>query len=111
MLGIADLAFRLLPLGMKLKVGINTLAETFNKFTDQVVRLEEDEENFIWTIERCPVCWGRTVDAPCCHAAVGILQEGAHWLSGGKSFRVEEVECTAAGDPACKILIGKRPID
>ena len=110
-LGIADLAFRLLPLGMKLKVGINTLAETFNKFTDQVVHLEEDEEYFIWVIERCPVCWGRTTDAPCCHAAVGILQEGAHWLSGGKSFRVEEVECIAAGAPACKILISKRPID
>jgi hypothetical protein len=35
-LGIADLAFRLLPLGMKLKVGFEVLAETFNKFTDQM---------------------------------------------------------------------------
>ena len=110
-LGIADLAFRLLPLGMKMKVGINTFAETFNKFSDQIVRLEEDEEHFIWVIERCPVCWGRTTDVPCCHAAVGILQEGAHWLSGGKSFRVEEVECIAAGDETCKIFVDKRPLD
>lgn len=110
-LGIADLAFRLLPLGMKMKVGLNTFAETFNKFSDQVVRLEEDEEHFIWIIERCPVCWGRTVDTPCCHAAVGILQEGAHWLSGGKSFRVEEVECIAAGDETCKFLMDKRPLE
>ncbi len=110
-LGIADLAFRLLPLGMKMKVGINTFAETFNKFSDQIVRLEEDEEYFIWVIERCPVCWGRTTEAPCCHAAVGVLQEGAHWLSGGKSFRAEEVACIAAGDETCKILLDKRLLD
>jgi predicted hydrocarbon binding protein len=57
------------------------------------------------------VCWGRITKGPCCHAAVGILQEGAHWLSGGKSFRVEEVECIAAGDENCKILVEKRPLD
>lgn len=110
-LGIADLAFRLLPLGMKLKVGFNTFAETFNKFTDQVVRLEEDEERFYWIIDRCPVCWGRSTDAPCCHTAAGILQEGLHWVSGGKNFHVEEVECVAAGGQTCTIVIDKRPIE
>jgi predicted hydrocarbon binding protein len=110
-LGIADLAFRLLPLGMKLKVGFNTFAETFNKFSDQVVRLEEDENRFLWIIERCPVCWGRKADAPCCHTAIGILQEGLHWVSGGKNFRVEEIECTAASGEACVIVIDKKPLD
>ena len=37
-LGIADLAFRLLPLNMKLKVGADVFSELFNKFSDQVVR-------------------------------------------------------------------------
>jgi predicted hydrocarbon binding protein len=110
-LGIADLAFRLLPLGMKLKVGLNTFADSFNKFSDQVVRLEEDESRFIWVIERCPVCWGRHVDVPCCHTAIGILQEGLHWVSGGKNFRVEETECIAAGGETCTIVIDKRPLD
>jgi predicted hydrocarbon binding protein len=110
-LGIADLAFRLLPLGMKLKVGFNTFAETFNKFTDQIVRLEEDEDTFYWIIERCPVCWGRSTDAACCHTAVGILQEGLHWVSGGKNFLVEEVDCVAAGGEYCMIVIEKRPME
>jgi predicted hydrocarbon binding protein len=110
-LGIADLAFRMLPLGMKLKVGFEVFAETFNKFSDQIVRLGEDEENYIWIIDRCPVCWERRNDEPCCHLAVGILQEGLYWVSSGKSFHVEEVECIAKGDVTCTILINKRPLD
>jgi predicted hydrocarbon binding protein len=110
-LGISDLAFRLLPLGMKMKVGIEVFAEVFNKFSDQVVRLGEDEESFIWTIERCPVCWGRRTSEPCCYLAVGVLQEGAYWVSGGKNFSVEETTCVANGDAVCTILIGKRPLD
>ncbi len=110
-LGIADLAFRLLPLGMKLKVGFEVFAETFNKFSDQIVRLGEDEDNYIWIIDRCPVCWERRTHEPCCHLAVGILQEGLYWVSSGKSFQVEEVECIAKGDVTCTILINKRPLD
>jgi predicted hydrocarbon binding protein len=110
-LGIADLAFRLLPLGMKLKVGFEVFAETFNKFSDQIVRLSEDEEHYIWIIDRCPVCWKRRTEEPCCHLAVGILQEGLYWVSSGKSFHVEEVDCIAKGDATCTILINKRPLD
>ena len=110
-LGMADLAFRLLPLGMKLKVGFNAFAETFNKFTDQIVRLEEESDRFLWIIERCPVCWGRRSNVPCCHLAVGILQEGLYWVSGGKNFHVEEIECIACGDPSCHIIIMKKPLD
>ncbi len=110
-LGIADLAFRLLPLGMKLKVGFEVFAETFNKFSDQIVRLSEDEEHYIWIIDRCPVCWKRRTDEPCCHLAVGILQESLYWVSSGKSFHVEEVDCIAKGDATCTILINNLPLD
>jgi predicted hydrocarbon binding protein len=110
-LGMADLAFRLLPLGMKLKVGFNAFAETFNKFTDQIVRLEEEGDRFLWIIERCPVCWGRHTQEPCCHLAVGLLQEGVHWVSGGKTFQIEEATCIAKGDATCDIIIYKRPLD
>ena len=111
MLGIADLTFRVLPLGMKLRVGFEVLAQTFNKFTDHLVRLGEDEEHFHWIMERCGTCWGRKCDSTCCHLAVGILEEGLYWVSGGKNFYVEEVSCIAAGDRTCTILIDKRPLD
>jgi predicted hydrocarbon binding protein len=110
-LGIADLAFRLLPLHMKIKVGADVFAETFNKFSDQVVRLGETEDQFIWGITRCPVCWERKSETPCCALAVGILQEALYWVSGGKNFDVYETNCVACGDAQCTIVIEKKALD
>jgi len=110
-LGIADLAFRLLPLTMKLKVGADVFAETFNKFTDQTVTLSEEPDRFLWQNTRCPMCCGRQSDTPCCHLAVGILQESLYWVSGGKNFEVQETACIASGDEACTFVIDKKPFD
>lgn len=110
-LGIADLAFRLLPLNMKLKVGAEVFADTFNKYTDQRVRLTDDADQIYWQNERCPICWGRKTDIPCCHLAVGILQESLYWVSGGKNFQVQETACIAHGAEACTIVIDKKPLD
>ncbi len=110
MLGVADLALRVMPLTMKIKIGFEVLAEVFNKFSDHQVRLEEEDESFLWIIEQCGVCWGRKASAPTCHLAVGILQEGLFWVSGGQSFEVEEISCIAVGDETCTIRIDKEPI-
>ena len=110
-LGISDLAFRLLPLNMKIKVGIQVFADAFNQFSDQVVRVEDSPERYLWHIERCPVCWGRKTEAACCHLAVGILQESLYWVSGGRNFLVEEGSCTAAGGDACTICVARQPLD
>ncbi|MBE2220228.1 MAG: 4-vinyl reductase [Anaerolineae bacterium] len=109
-LGIGDLAIRTLPLGIKLKIGLDVFAQTFNKFSDQQVRLGEDHRGYLWIIERCPICWGRTTPQPCCHLAVGLLEQALDWVSKGRRFRVEEVECVAAGDDVCLITISKKPI-
>lgn len=109
MLGITDLAERTLPVGMKLRLGLDTLAELFNRFGDQVVRLSEDTHHYLWVIERCPVCWGRQSDAPCCQLAVGILEQGLAWATGGQAFRVDEIECIAAGGETCTLFVSKQP--
>jgi bacteriochlorophyll 4-vinyl reductase len=109
-LGITDLAVRTLPLGIKIKIGLDIFAQTFNKFSDQRVRLGEDDRHYIWIIERCPVCWQRASLTPCCHLAVGLLEQALDWVSKGRRFRVEEVKCVAKGDDTCTILISKKPI-
>jgi predicted hydrocarbon binding protein len=109
-LGLTEMAFRLLPLPAKLHAGASAFAELFNKFTDQRVRVEEDNGKILWHIERCPLCWERKAHDPVCHLAVGLLQEALYWLSGGKVFNVEEKTCIAAGDPACTIVIDQSPI-
>lgn len=109
-LGLTDLAFRLLPLPAKLKGGSEALAALFNGHTDQRVNLGRDEKNIYWHIERCPLCLSRKTDGPCCHLAVGLLQESLYWISGGKYFMVEETRCIACGDSACTIVIDQEPM-
>lgn len=109
-LGIADLAFRTLPLGIKLKIGLDVFAQTFNRFSDQRVRIAEDTRVYLWIIERCPVCWQRTSPTPCCHLAVGLLEQSLDWVSRGRRFLVKEETCIAAGDETCTISISKKPI-
>jgi predicted hydrocarbon binding protein len=109
-LGIADLAFRLLPIGRKIKIGLNAMSETFNKTSDQQVRVEEELDHFLYYIDRCPVCWGRQAQTPICYGALGLLQEGLHWVTGGKNVRVEEIQCIAMGHPSCVFIVEKRPL-
>ena len=110
MLGITEIAFRLLPLPVKQHTGARLFADLFNKHTDQLVSIEDKETSIIWNIERCPLCWGRKADEPVCHLAVGLLQESLYWLSGGKIFNVEEITCIARGDPTCTIVVEKNPL-
>ncbi len=110
LLGIADLPVRMLPLSLKLHVGFDMFAMVFNRFSDQVVTLSEDQNHYFWIIERCPVCWERQTEAPCCHLAVGILQESLRWATGGKEFLVVETSCVAQGADTCTIAINKRPM-
>lgn len=108
--GAADLAFKVLPANVKLKVGLKALAETFTKFSDQATTVEEEGDHFVYTISKCPVCWGRKSDKPICYGAIGILQEGLRWVSGGKDFRVEQTACVACGDENCVHLVYKEPL-
>jgi predicted hydrocarbon binding protein len=108
--GVGDLAFKVLPLGAKLKMGLPAMATIFTNFSDQVSEVQEHDDHYTYTIKKCPVCWGRKADKPVCHAAVGLLQEGLRWVSGGHEFRVVENECLASGGANCVFIIYKEPI-
>ncbi len=110
-IGASELAFKVIPLGTKVKVGLKAMAETFTKFSDQASDVEEADDYFIYTIHKCPVCWGRTSEKPICYGAVGILQEGLRWVSGGKDFKVEEIQCHAVGDENCVFYVYKEPLN
>lgn len=109
-LGLTEMAFRLLPLPTKLHTGAKAFADLFNKYTDQKVRVEEKDNKIFWHIECCPLCWQRKADEPICHLAVGLLQEALYWVSGGKVFNVEETACIARGDDVCTIEIDQTPL-
>ncbi|MFQ5421486.1 MAG: V4R domain-containing protein, partial [Anaerolineae bacterium] len=108
--GVGDLAFKVLPLSTKLKIGVPAVARIFTQFSDQTSRVKEFDDHFLYYIDRCSMCWERHTDRPICFIAVGILQEALRWVSGGLEFRVEEIECIAMGAEACLFKIDKEPI-
>lgn len=109
-IGLMETTFRLLPLGAKIRMGGQALADLFNQGTDQRVSIKEEDGKLLWVIERCPLCWERHSEDAVCHLAVGLLQESLYWVSGGKIFNVEETLCIAKGDPTCTIEIGLTPL-
>ena len=111
LLGIIDMPRRLMPLGMKIRLGLDIFAVVFNRFSDQRVQIGEDKDNYLWIITQCAVCWGRQVSSPACNLASGILDEALSWVSNGRKFTVGETSCIAAGDETCTIAISKRPAD
>jgi hypothetical protein len=108
--GAGDLAFKVLPLTAKLHIGVPAMAKIFSSTSDQHSTVADRGDHFVYTIHRCPVCWGRTVDKSACFMAVGLLQEGLKWVSGGREFKVVQSTCHAAGDPVCDFNITKEPI-
>ena len=107
----AQVAMRVGSLEAKAKLGLEFFSKFFNSVSDQKVVVSEDEKHWIWTIEVCPMCWGRQSDEPCCHLAVGVLQAAFAWISDGKKFRIMETECKAKGDENCVIKIEKTPVE
>jgi len=108
--GAGDLAFKVLPLPAKLKIGIPAMAKVFSTMSDQKSTVEETSTEFTYTMKPCPVCYGRKSDKPMCHAGAGLLQEGLKWLSGGQEFKVYETKCLGCGDDGCVLVVQKEPI-
>jgi predicted hydrocarbon binding protein len=109
--GVSDLTFKVLPMNAKLRIGVPAMANIFNQFSDQVSKVhEEGTDRIIYTLERCPMCWGRKTDKPVCHVGQGLLQEGLRWVSGGREFKVEMTTCMGMGNDMGRYIIYKEPI-
>ncbi len=107
--GAGDLAFKVLPLTAKLKIGIPAMAKVFSTVSDQRSTVSETDTEYHYIMSPCPVCWGRKSEKPMCYAAVGLLQEGLKWVSGGHEFKVYETKCIGVGDEACELVVPKEP--
>ena len=107
--GLADVAFRILPLKLRMRIGIEVVAEISNRYSGQRVVIGEGRDSYFVVLERCGFCEGQRADAPICAFPVGLLEETLFWVSRGNRFSVEETSCIACGDPACTIRIGKEP--
>jgi hypothetical protein len=111
LVGASDLAFKVLPLNAKLKAGLPAIAKVFDSLSDQTSYVTDPGgDHYLYHIARCSMCWERDVDRPVCFIASGIIEEALRWLSGGRTFRVDEITCIGMGDEECKYAIYKEPL-
>lgn len=111
LVGASDLAFRVLPLQAKLKAGLPAVAKVFDSLSDQTSFVRDPGgDHYHYVIERCSMCWGRKVERPGGFIAAGIIEEALRWLSGGRTFRVDQISCMSMGEPNCTFQVYKAPI-
>ncbi|MGF1505131.1 MAG: 4-vinyl reductase [Anaerolineae bacterium] len=107
----AQVAMKGGTLEAKAKIGLEFFSKFFNSVSDQKVAIGEDEKNWLWIIERCPMCWDRKAEEPVCYLAVGVLQGAFAWVADGKRFRISPVNCIGKGDEKGIIKIEKIPVE
>ena len=73
--GIGGLAFKVLPIHSKIRVGLLAAARIISQIIDPQSTVDETDDAFIWTIHRCPICWTRKdADKPACNLFTDLLQ-------------------------------------
>jgi predicted hydrocarbon binding protein len=109
----ALLGLKLMPLNVKLKLGLGQMQDGFRKMwaahgQEMISRVEETDDAWLFIRETCPECAGKVSDEPMCWLFVGSLREATKWLTG-KELEIVETECRATGAPACVWRISKKP--
>ncbi|MGC9467326.1 MAG: 4-vinyl reductase [Anaerolineae bacterium] len=111
LVGASDLAFKVLPLQAKVKFGLPAVAKVFDSLSDQTSYVRDPGgDQYHYIIERCSMCWGRKVDRPGGFIAAGIIEEALRWVSGGRTFRVDQISCMGMGHSNCTFHVYKEPI-
>jgi predicted hydrocarbon binding protein len=108
---MTSLDYRLLPTHLRVKNGLQAMAQALSDLCSLEIVVWEDEEAWFWQADHCPWCWNRRHEECMCHFNVGMLQEYVSWSGGGKVYHVLETECIARGGSTCTIRIEKKPID
>jgi len=107
-LGLAGVALKLLPMQLKTKTVLSSVAKGMTESLHEPCHLKDAGDAFLIIKEECGTCYGRTADKPMCHTTTGGLQRALKWATG-KDFDVVETECRAAGSRTCTWRIGKEP--
>ena len=72
--------------------------------------VEENDHEFLWRIQECLYCFGRTSNTPICYMVGGFLDGLVTWATGNKHV-IEERKCKARGDQVCEFSIKKESVE
>lgn len=95
------LGSRLLPLHRRLPAILLDASRLAGDLMDNSITTRRENDQIGLSLRFCPVCWGRTSTGPICYLLAGLLEESMSWLFNGRTVRVVQTACTAAGDDCC----------
>ena len=99
------LAAKLLPRRKKIKLTLDTAAKEYSAQLSTQVTIEDDGEAFYWTDPMCGNCIEWQNDQPVCFTTVGFIHGLIAWILEDENFKVDETECRAKGDAACRYKV------
>jgi len=103
---IGKMITAILPYQSKLRKNLQAAAKVLTQISDQTCIVEENDREFLWKIQECPYCLGRTSNASICYMVGGFLDGLTTWTTGDKHI-IEERKCKARGDLVCEFSIKK----
>jgi predicted hydrocarbon binding protein len=106
---VNDSDFVLLPVTEKIRVGISIVGITFMQSTQNLPVIHENDDRFIYSVSRCPICWGRKTSEPSCHFFSGLLKGATTWVTGGVDCEVSQLAARSCGADSCDFAISKKP--
>ena len=109
-LGLKGLALKALPRLVRMKLVLASLARAATRDVNLPTDIEEHDDHFLYVVDECPCRWRGKKNKPVCFVTVGILNGALRWATG-KNFKVQEVNCIAMGDDACRYRIDKKPLE
>lgn len=109
-MGFADIAFRILPLKTRVRIGLEVTTEILNRYAQQGLALGENGDSYFVTSDSAGFSTGRQAQSPACDFLTGLFEEVLFWVTRGRRFKVEETTCIACGDLMCTYCIDKVPL-
>ncbi len=98
-LGLAGVAFKLLPPRPRIKTLLEAIIKGMSKQSTVRTYLTEENGVLLYHVAPCPACWGRKHEAqPVCHSTLGFLQQALEWAELEDYFEVTETSCAAVGE-------------
>jgi predicted hydrocarbon binding protein len=110
-LNLTCLEMRTKPLRSRLRDGMKSISACMSKEFGITATFEELKNELRWKVAGCSECSQRESVDSICFFTVGLIQEFLSWSAGSKFYPVEEIACSARGDPECEFRIGLYPLD
>ncbi len=110
-LNLTSLDMRTRPLQARLRDGLRSISACMSKEFGITASFEELKSELRWKVTGCSECSQRESVDSICFFTVGLIQEFLSWSAGSKFYPVEEIACSARGDPECEFRIGLLPLD